>query len=176
MLLTLPQVGKLTDRFDHGKIVIAGVVTTLLGTLAFTRVTDHTSYALLSLSLVVRGAGLGATSTPTLAAAYRHLRRDEIPNATTAINIVQRLGAPLGTAAMAVTLSRFTAAAATVARRARPRLRPHLHRHRRAVRARARRRLRARAQHHPQGDLMAWYVHLLQLVSGLSSPTAFRTS
>jgi EmrB/QacA subfamily drug resistance transporter len=109
MLLTLPQVGKLTDRFDNGKLVIAGVLTTLLGTYAFTQVTDHSSYVLLSLSLVARGAGLGATATPALTAAYRHLTRDEIPNATTAMNIVQRLGAPLGTATMAMTLQRFAA-------------------------------------------------------------------
>ncbi|APR81139.1 Multidrug resistance protein B [Minicystis rosea] len=110
MLLTLPQIGKLTDRFDNGKIVIAGVLLTLLGTYAFTQVTDHSSQVLLSLSLVVRGAGLGATSSPAIATAYRYLSRDEIPNATTALNIVQRLGAPLGTATMAMTLQRFIAA------------------------------------------------------------------
>jgi EmrB/QacA subfamily drug resistance transporter len=109
MLLTLPQVGKLTDRFDNGMIVIVGVLTTLLGTYPFTQVTDHSSYLILSLSLVARGAGLGATATPALAAAYKHLTHDEIPNATTAINVVQRLGAPLGTATMAVTLQRFAA-------------------------------------------------------------------
>jgi EmrB/QacA subfamily drug resistance transporter len=109
MLLSLPQVGKLTDRFDNGRIMIAGILTSLAGTYAFTQVTDHSSYVLLSLSLVVRGAGLGATSTPALTAAYKHLRRDEIPNATTAINIVQRLGAPLGTVTMAIALQRFTA-------------------------------------------------------------------
>jgi MFS family permease len=109
MLLTLPQVGKLTDRFDNGKVMIAGVLTTLAGTWAFTQVTDHTSYVLLCASLVLRGAGLGATSTPALTAAYRYLERDDIPNATTAINVVQRLGAPLGTATMAMVLSRFAA-------------------------------------------------------------------
>jgi EmrB/QacA subfamily drug resistance transporter len=109
MLLTLPQIGKLTDRIDNGKIMIAGVLTTLLGTYAFTQVTDHSSYVLLSLSLLVRGAGLGATSTPALSAAYKVLARDEVPNGTTVINIVQRLGAPLGTAMMAMTLQRFAA-------------------------------------------------------------------
>jgi EmrB/QacA subfamily drug resistance transporter len=108
MLLTLPQVGKLTDRIDNGKLVMLGVLTTLAGTYAFTQVTDHTSYVLLTASLVVRGAGLGATSTPALAAAYKHLHPDEIPNATTAINIVQRLGAPLGTATLAVALQLFS--------------------------------------------------------------------
>jgi MFS family permease len=108
MLLTLPQIGRLTDRFDNGKVAVAGILTTLVGTYAFTQATDHTSYVLLSASLLLRGAGLAATSTPVLAAAYKHLARDEIPNATTALNIVQRLGAPLGTAAMAVTLQQFS--------------------------------------------------------------------
>ncbi len=69
----------------------------------------RTSYVLLCASLVLRGAGLGATAAPAMSAAYRQLSRDEIPNGTTAINIVQRLGAPLGTATMAVTLQWFFA-------------------------------------------------------------------
>jgi EmrB/QacA subfamily drug resistance transporter len=109
MLLTLPQAGRLTDRIDNGKIVIAGVVVTLLGTYAFTQASDHTSYVLLSASLVLRGAGLGATAAPAMSAAYKQLSRDEIPNGTTAINIVQRLGAPLGTATMSVALQSFVA-------------------------------------------------------------------
>jgi predicted MFS family arabinose efflux permease len=107
MLLSLPQVGKLTDRFDPGKIVIVGVLLTLAGTAAFTMASEHTSLVLLSISLVVRGIGLGATGTPVLSAAYKALSPEEIPNGTTAINIVQRLGAPLGTAVMAMTLQRF---------------------------------------------------------------------
>jgi hypothetical protein len=58
---------------------------------------------------------LGAINTPALAAAYKNLSRDEVPNATTTINIVQRLAAPLGTATMAVTLQRFVQSA-TLAR------------------------------------------------------------
>ena len=111
MLLTLPRAGRLTDRFDNGRLVIAGVVTTLVGTWAFVTVTDRSSYVLLSLSLVLRGAGLGATATPALAAAYKHLTQDEIPNGTATFNIIQRLGAPLGTAVLAVTLQRFVARA-----------------------------------------------------------------
>ncbi|HTB61883.1 MAG TPA: DHA2 family efflux MFS transporter permease subunit [Polyangia bacterium] len=115
MLLTLPQIGKLTDRVDHGKLVMLGVLATLIGTYAFTQATDHTSYLLLSAALVIRGAGLGATNTPALAAAYRNLARDEIPNATATLNIVQRLGAPLGVATMVVALQRFAPARRTPA-------------------------------------------------------------
>jgi EmrB/QacA subfamily drug resistance transporter len=110
MLLSLPQAGRLTDRIGDGRLVFIGVLTTLLGTLAFMCVSDRSSYLLLSFALFVRGIGLGATNTPALAAAYRHLTRDELPNATTVLNVVQRLGAPLGTATMAVVLQRFMSA------------------------------------------------------------------
>src|SRR5581483_5624791 len=109
MLLSLPQVGRLTDRFGPGKIVVVGVLTTIVGTLAFTFVDADTPYWLLCAALVVRGAGLGATNTPALAAAYRHIDKSEIANTTTAINIVQRLGAPLGTATLALALQQFLA-------------------------------------------------------------------
>jgi hypothetical protein len=57
--------------------------------------------------MLVRGAGLAATNTPALAAAYRDLAPEELPNATTVINVAQRLGAQLGTLLMAVALQRF---------------------------------------------------------------------
>jgi EmrB/QacA subfamily drug resistance transporter len=107
MLLSLPQIGRLADRFDHGKIVIVGVLLTISATLVFTVEPSHLTPAVSSVALVVRGIGLGATSTPALSAAYRALGRDEIATGTAAINIVQRLAAPLGTAMLAITLSRF---------------------------------------------------------------------
>jgi EmrB/QacA subfamily drug resistance transporter len=109
MLLTLPRAGKLADRMNVGKLIAAGVALTLIGTVAFTQATDSTSYILLAVSLMVRGAGLGATAAPALSAAYKQLPPDEIPNGTATINIVQRLGAPLGTATMAMTLQWFAA-------------------------------------------------------------------
>jgi len=109
MLVTLPRAGKLADRMNSGIVVIVGVALTLLGTLAFAFATDHSSYVLLGASLVLRGAGLGATAAPALSAAYKTLPHDDIPNGTASINIVQRLGAPLGTAMMAVTLQWFAA-------------------------------------------------------------------
>ena len=109
MLITLPRAGKLADRMNAGTLIAAGVLITLVGTFAFTQVTAETSYVLLAVSLVLRGAGLGATGAPALSAAYKQLPADEIPNGTATINIVQRLGAPLGTATMAMALQWFAA-------------------------------------------------------------------
>lgn len=107
MLVTLPRAGKLADHMNSGIVVIVGVALTLLGTLAFAFATDHSSHVLLGASLVLRGAGFGTTAAPALSAAYKQLPHDDIPNGTASINIVQRLGAPLGTAMMAVTLQWF---------------------------------------------------------------------
>ncbi|MDB4956825.1 MAG: Multidrug resistance protein [Myxococcales bacterium] len=114
MLLTMPRVGRLTDRYAPGRIVIAGVSMTLLGTVAFCFASETTSLWLLSLSLVVRGAGLGASNNPTLTAVYRSLPKSEVANATTALNVVQRMGAPLGTVLLAVILAWRTSAASSL--------------------------------------------------------------
>ena len=60
MLLTRGKAGTLTDRIGARPIVLAGVVLTAAGTAAYTQVGVHTNEILLGLSLVVRGAGLGA--------------------------------------------------------------------------------------------------------------------
>jgi EmrB/QacA subfamily drug resistance transporter len=107
MLVTLPRAGKLADRMNAGFLIACGVTLTLIGTVAFAFVSLQTSFVLLAISLTLRGAGLGATGAPALSTAYKQLPPDEIPNGTAAINIVQRLGAPLGTATMAMALQWF---------------------------------------------------------------------
>jgi EmrB/QacA subfamily drug resistance transporter len=115
MLLTLPRIGKLTDRYDPGKLAIAGAILSLAGTAIFVVPVDGVPPAILAALLFVRGAGLGATANPTLAAVYRQLPRRDVPNATTALNIVQRMGAPLGTAIITVVLQWRLQAAASPA-------------------------------------------------------------
>jgi hypothetical protein len=55
--------------------------------------------------LVVRGAGQGAVGIPAIAAAYSSVPEEKLGLATTAINIVQRLGGPIETTVIAITVS-----------------------------------------------------------------------
>jgi Na+/melibiose symporter-like transporter len=103
--LVMPLAGKLTDRFGAGRIVPGGLVVAALGTVAYTQLGAHTSYALLAASLFVRGIGFGFVMMPAMAAAYQDLTRDRVPRASTAINIVQRVGGSIGTALVAVVLT-----------------------------------------------------------------------
>lgn len=105
MLLTRSKAGTLTDRIGARPIVIAGVLLTAIGTIAYTQVGVHTNEILLGLSLVVRGAGLGAVTIPVMAAAYLGLAPSQVPHATTVTRISQQIGGAFGTAILAMILT-----------------------------------------------------------------------
>ena len=85
--LGMQRAGRLTDRIGGGRVVIAGLVMLMAGTVAFTQVT----------------------------AAYATLDRGQVPRATPMLNVLQRVGGSLGTAVLAVVLQReITAQVGTV--------------------------------------------------------------
>jgi len=98
--------GALTDRVGARRVVPVGIALALIGTLAYTRIAVDSGYWYLAAALFLIGAGLGATITPSMAAAYQDLEHTEVPGATSAINVVQRIAGSLGTALLAVVLQR----------------------------------------------------------------------
>jgi type IV secretory pathway VirB2 component (pilin) len=66
---------------------------------------NHFSPVLMFLSLLARGVGQGAISIPSLSAAYASVPKEKLALATTATNIVQRLGGPVATTIMAIVIS-----------------------------------------------------------------------
>ena len=106
--LALPLAGRLTDKFGARGVASAGMVLAVLGMLAYTQVGPGTSQEYLSAALLVIGAGVGATVVPSMAAAFQALSRAETPRATSALNVIQRLGGAVGTALFAIVLSRQT--------------------------------------------------------------------
>lgn len=105
MLLTRSTAGKLTDRIGARPIVLVGVALTAAGTVAYTQVGVHTNEILLGLSLVVRGAGLGAVTIPIMATAYLGLAPNQVPHASTVTRISQQIGGAFGTAILAMILT-----------------------------------------------------------------------
>jgi len=104
--LMMPIGGRLTDRIGPGRVVPIGMTVVIVGTVFYTQVSPTTSYALLALSLFVRGLGAGWTIMPSASAAYASIRHDSVPRATTALNIVMRIGGSFGTAVVALVLQR----------------------------------------------------------------------
>jgi EmrB/QacA subfamily drug resistance transporter len=104
--LAMPAAGALTDRTGARRVVIGGITLALAGTAAYTQIAAGTPYWYLAGALLLIGAGLGATITPSMAAAFQAIDRPAIPAATAAIGTIQRIAGALGTALLAITLQR----------------------------------------------------------------------
>ncbi|WP_372452987.1 DHA2 family efflux MFS transporter permease subunit [Actinomadura parmotrematis] len=105
-MLTMPVGGKLTDRIGAGKVVLVGLALVVLGVAGFaTQITADSSYWALGGALFVMGLGMGMTMMPTMSAAMATLQHDEVPRASTALNIIQQVAGSIGTAFIAVLLA-----------------------------------------------------------------------
>lgn len=102
----MPLAGVVTDKLGAGRIVPVGIVVLVLGTIPFATVGADTSYWLLGGALYVRGLGLGCTMMPTMSAALTTLSRAVVSRASSTLNIIVQLGGSVGTALLAVVLSR----------------------------------------------------------------------
>jgi EmrB/QacA subfamily drug resistance transporter len=103
-MLTMPVAGKFTDRMGAGSVVLGGVLLVIVGTVPFALVADDVPGWLLSLGLFLRGAGMGATLMPAMAAAYVVLEPSAVARAASALEIVQRTGSSFGIALLAIIL------------------------------------------------------------------------
>ncbi len=108
MLLVMPLTSRLTQRFGGGRVAMGGVTILALGTIPLAFVGAHTSIALISLVLLLRGVGIGFSFMPAMTAAFASLRPEQLSDATPQLNVLQRIGGAIGTAVLAVVLQRAT--------------------------------------------------------------------
>jgi EmrB/QacA subfamily drug resistance transporter len=109
MMCSYPFVGHLTERFGSRRVSTNGAAVALLGTLPFLWMTqNHFSTILTVVAMFICGVGQAGISIPSVSAAYSSVPREKLACATTAINIVQRLGGPLTTSLIAVLISLST--------------------------------------------------------------------
>jgi MFS family permease len=95
MICTYPKIGALTQRFGIRRVSASGASLALAGTLPFLFLASHgMSLPLLVCALFVRGMGLSAVGIPSITSAYTSVEKENLPMATTSLNIVQRLGGP----------------------------------------------------------------------------------
>jgi EmrB/QacA subfamily drug resistance transporter len=103
-MLVMPIAGQLTDRTGVGRIVLVGLSLVAVSTLALTQLAGDTSYWALGAALFVMGMGMGSSMMPLMSGAMQTLRRAQVARASTALNIIQQVGASIGTAVMSVIL------------------------------------------------------------------------
>jgi MFS family permease len=112
MMCTYPFVGSLVERLGNRNVSAGGALVALAGTLPFIFLASHgLANAIAAVALFVRGMGLSCIGIPTISAAYASVQRDDLPMATTALNIVMRVGGPALTTICAAFLGWRLAAA-----------------------------------------------------------------
>jgi EmrB/QacA subfamily drug resistance transporter len=95
MICSYPWMGAVTQRFGIRKVSAGGALLAFAGTLPFLYLASHgLVFAVLAGALFLRGVGLSAVGIPSISAAYAAVRKQDLPTATTSLNIVQRLGGP----------------------------------------------------------------------------------
>jgi MFS family permease len=100
----MPISGRLADRLGGGIVSVFGLLVMTAATVPLAVVTADTPHAVTSAILFVRGVGQGFSAMPAMAAAYQTISKAAVPRATPTLNVMQRIGASLGTAALAVVL------------------------------------------------------------------------
>lgn len=116
MMFSYPKIGAFTERFGIRKVAAIGAFLSFAGTVPFLYVASHGfSMALLVATLFVRGIGLSGVGIPSITSAYASVSREDLPMATTSLNIVQRLGGPTMTTMCATFLGWKLAVAHTPA-------------------------------------------------------------
>lgn len=119
MMCTYPLMGRLTDRFGIRRLTNCGALAAFAGALLLVFLALRGSaFSLLAGALFLRGAGMGAIGIPSMSAGYASVKREDLPVATTALNIVQRLGGPIWTTLCAMTLGGQASASPFMASRA----------------------------------------------------------
>src|SRR5207248_3379267 len=107
--VAMPIAGRLTDELGARVVIPVGILLALAGTAMYPQVGADTSYVLLAGALFLIGLGLGSTIVPSMAVAYQTAPRDSVAQATSTINVIQRIAGSVGTALLAVVLQRSIA-------------------------------------------------------------------
>jgi EmrB/QacA subfamily drug resistance transporter len=116
MMCTYPLVGLLVERFGNRNVSAGGALTALAGTLPFIYLARHgLGSALVAGALFVRGMGMSCIGIPSISAAYASVKRQDLPMATTTLNLVMRMGGPTLTTICATFLGWRLAAQTTAA-------------------------------------------------------------
>jgi MFS family permease len=107
-----PLAGRLVDRYGGGIVAVAGCGAVAATTAPFALVGATADPVLLQLLLAARGMALGLAAIPATVAAYAAVRAEQLPDATTQLNAVQRVGGAVGGALFATILARALPAGA----------------------------------------------------------------
>jgi EmrB/QacA subfamily drug resistance transporter len=109
-LFGTPIAGKIADRFGPRLLVPMGATLIGLGALLYTGADTATSQVLLAAALLVVGFGMSLVGPPTMGSVYRTVPAESVGTATSAVFILNQIGASLGIAVVALIVQHGLAA------------------------------------------------------------------
>ncbi len=101
-----PLAGWLTDRLGGGRVAVAGMLVVVATTVPFAFLPAAAPAAVVQVLLVLRGLATGTAAVPVTVAGYAAVTADQLPDAATQLNVVQRVGGAAGGALVAVVVAR----------------------------------------------------------------------
>ncbi len=104
--LVMPAAGRLTDRHGGGVVSAIGCATLVAVSVAFALLPLDAGEVVIQIVLALFGAATAFAAVPAGIAAYKTVTPEQLPDATTTVNIVQRVGGALGGALFAVVIAR----------------------------------------------------------------------
>jgi hypothetical protein len=105
VLSTRLVVDKMIRSLGPRAVSMFGAGVTLVFTLPLALQVIPLSVPILMVVLFLRGFGQGLINLPSVTSAYSALPREALADAATAINVLQRLGGPVATMGIALTLA-----------------------------------------------------------------------
>ena len=96
--ITMPIAGRLTDRYSPGILSMCGVIMTGLSLLQFGRLDPLSGLSMIVIPQLYRGMGLALMMAPLMTAAINSVPKQEIPTASSFLNISQNVGGAMGIA------------------------------------------------------------------------------
>jgi EmrB/QacA subfamily drug resistance transporter len=96
MVIMSPFAGRLSDKFDPGKLASLGMVITTIGLLIFALITEETSLYVLILGLAIVGVGIGIFSAPNMNAIMGSVERKYFGVASATVSTMRLLGQTFG--------------------------------------------------------------------------------
>jgi len=104
--LILPYTGRLTDRHGGGVVSAIGCALVVAASVTFALLPLDASTVVVQLTLALFGVSTAFAAVPPIIAAYKTVTAQALSDATTTVNIVQRVGGALGGALFAVVIAR----------------------------------------------------------------------
>jgi EmrB/QacA subfamily drug resistance transporter len=117
-VVAFPVAGSLSDRYGGGVVTVAGLVVTVASTAPMALLPAEPNLVLVEALQVARGVGMALAGSPGISAALATVRKDKIPDASSQVNILSRVGGALGGALFVVILSNGLASDTTGAQAA----------------------------------------------------------